>query len=173
MPPEPTLLIPSQVTVNNSIRCFRQQSLARYFPTDGTRSHPPPVSADSYPSVPMAPTLSDTAEPPALPAEPIDSPPWGDYHLPGSSVHDAGIFRVYSQNVNGLSTANNNLEAVDFAKSMACKAVAVSGIQETNWNFERLSVKESFHACLCSVSTHHQGAVSSAHLQLLHFPYDL
>ena len=159
VPPEPILLIPSQVAVNNSIRCFRQQRLARYFQSAGTQPHPPPLSADPFRPVPTA-----TPSPPP-PLGPNSSLPWGDYHLPGAAVHEAGIFRVYSQNVNGLSTANNNLEAMDFAKVMACKAVAVAGIQETNRNFERLSVKESFHACLRSVSTHHQGEVSSAHLQ--------
>ena len=55
--------------------------------------------------------------------------------------------------------------ATGLTSSMASKSVAVAGLQETNRNFERLSVKESLHSCLRNVSTHHQGAVSSAHLQ--------
>jgi hypothetical protein len=52
-----------------------------------------------------------------------------------------------------------------FAHAIADKAVAVFGIQETNQNFERQHILTSFHRIISKVSTHHQGAVSSAKMQ--------
>jgi exonuclease III len=78
---------------------------------------------------------------------------------------DSGIFRIVSHNVNGLSLANDNADVVHMAVSMADKEVAIFGLQETNRNFERPSMVESFHRVIRNTSTHHNGAVSSAKLQ--------
>ena len=38
--------------------------------------------------------------------------PWDNPHVSGHTVDSTGIFRLYSQNMNGLSSANGNLEAL-------------------------------------------------------------
>ena len=150
-PPEAPVLIPSQVVGNNTIGSLQQQRLSQYFGSGGTRAHP--ISSNSA----------------AAGSQQQSSVPWGDYHLPGKAVTAVRLFRVYSQNVNGLSTANGNLEVQELAQSLAMKSVAVAGIQETNRNFERTNVAQSFHSCFRHTSTHHQGSVSSAQL---HFQSD-
>ena len=150
VPPDSVVLIPSQVVVNQSRGSCRQQQLSRYFSSAGTRSRPLPRP------------LTNTNQ---IGSPVTSSVPWGDSHLPGEVVAAAGLFRVYSQNVNGLSTSNSNLEVDEFAAAMSHKTVALAAMQETNRNFERTSVAQSFHQCFRNVSTHHQGAVASARLQ--------
>ena len=70
-----------------------------------------------------------------------------------------------SHNVNGLSKANYQTDVVDFARAVDDKAIGLFGIQETNRNFERQHMLDSFHTVIKGISTHHQGAVSSAKLQ--------
>lgn len=96
-----------------------------------------------------------------------DSLPWGDHHVSGREADEAGFFRIMSHNVNGLSKANYQSDVVDFARSMEDKSIGLFGIQETNRNFERTHMLESFHRVLKGISTHHQGAVPSAKLQWL------
>ena len=140
-PPVSPVLIPSQVLFNKSRVNLKQQRLSRYFRSD---DHPiprsPPLPAQSMPA-------------PHLPQSTFL---WGDPHISGEMVDTTGVFRVYSQNVNGLSTAHCNLEAHTFAKIMSERSVAIAGIQETNRNFERPTVTRSFHDCLWNVCSHHQ-----------------
>jgi exonuclease III len=91
--------------------------------------------------------------------------PWGDPVASGNSIEETGTFRLISHNVNGLSTADQQADVLHFANAIADKAVSVFGIQETNQNFERNNMVTSFHKVINSVSTHHQGAVSSAKMQ--------
>ena len=91
--------------------------------------------------------------------------PWGDHVISGTEVNTNGVFRLISHNVNGLSTANNHADVVHMASSMAEKSVALFGLQETNRNFERPAMVDTFHRVIRSFSTHHHGAVSSAKLQ--------
>ena len=85
--------------------------------------------------------------------------------MSGQQVIETGIFRLISHNVNGLLPANNHIDVVDMAKAMAEKEVAIFGLQETNRNFERSSMVDSFHRVIRGMSTHHPGVVSSAKLQ--------
>jgi hypothetical protein len=94
--------------------------------------------------------------------------PWGDHVKSGTQVDETGIFRVLSHNVNGLSPANNHADVVQLAIAMAEKSVSLFALQETNRNFERRSMVDSFHRVIRSHSTHHHGAVSSAKLQWPH-----
>jgi hypothetical protein len=73
------------------------------------------------------------------------STPWGDTIVSGQQVIETRIFRLISHNVNGLLPANNHIDVVDMAKAMAEKEVAIFGLQETNRNFERSSMVDSFH----------------------------
>ena len=91
--------------------------------------------------------------------------PWGDTIMLGKQVAKSGTFRLVSHNLNGLSPSNDNANVVHMAESMAKKVVAIFGLQETNHNFERPSMVESFHRVIRNTSTHHHGAVSSAKLQ--------
>ena len=100
---------------------------------------------------------------------PTNSFPWGDQLTIGDQVDSAGLFRVLSHNVNGLSKADNHEDVRLFATAMHEKTVSVFGIQETNRNFERPSMLQSFHHHLRRSSKAHKGAVSSAKL---HFPAD-
>jgi hypothetical protein len=52
------------------------------------------------------------------------------------------------------------------ATAMAKKAVALFGLQETNRNFERETLVDSFHRVIRSTCMHHHGVVASAKLQL-------
>ena len=61
---------------------------------------------------------------------PLDSIPWGDKLLSGQEAMDSGIFRVLSHNVNGLSTAGNQADVLNFARAIKDKAVSLFGIQE-------------------------------------------
>ncbi len=97
------------------------------------------------------------------PSPPSDSFPWGDPLSFGSALDDS-IFRVLSHNVNGLSTADSNSEVRDFARSLKDKSISLFGIQETNRNFQRPFLVDSFHSIIRGVSSHHRGAVSSAKL---------
>jgi len=97
---------------------------------------------------------------------PHDSILWGDILISGQEVLDSGIFRVLSHNVNGLSKACHQADVLNFARAMKDKAVSLFGIQETNRNFERAAMLESFHTVIRGVSSHHQGVISSAKLQL-------
>ena len=94
-----------------------------------------------------------------------ESLPWGDPHVSGQEAQAAGYFRIMSHNVNGLSKANYQTDVVDFARAIDDKAIGLFGIQETNRNFERQHMLDSFHTVIKGISTHHQGAVSSAKLQ--------
>ena len=94
-----------------------------------------------------------------------DSLPWGDHQQSGREINEAGMFCVWSHNVNGLSKANFQSDVMDFARAMKDKAVAVFGIQETNRNFERRHMLDSFHKVINGISSHHQGAVASAKVQ--------
>jgi hypothetical protein len=78
-------------------------------------------------------------------ASPENSLQWGDVHEPGEVVESTGIFRVLSHNVNGLSTFNDHEDVRSFARTMKDKGVAVFGLQETNRNFERKKMVDSFH----------------------------
>jgi hypothetical protein len=49
---------------------------------------------------------------------------------------------------------------------MKDKSVAVFGIQETNKNFQRQSLVNSFHIIVRGVSSHHKGAITSAQIGL-------
>ena len=98
----------------------------------------------------------------------LASIPWGDTVVSGKEVEDTETFRLLSHNVNGLSSADQHADVVHFAKSIADKAVAVFGIQETNRNFERSHMLTSFHKVLTTVSTYHQGTVSSARMKWPH-----
>jgi ribonuclease HI/exonuclease III len=93
------------------------------------------------------------------------SMPWGDPIASGQQVKDSGIFRLVSHNVNGLSPANDHIDVVDMAKAMEEREVAIFGLQETNRNFERAPMVDSFHRVIRGTSTHHKGGVSSAKLQ--------
>ena len=93
------------------------------------------------------------------------STPWGDTIAPGQQVAENRIFRLISHNVNGLSPANDHIDVVHMAKAMDEKEVAIFGLQETNRNFERPSMVDSFHRVIRGTSTHHHGEVSSAKLQ--------
>ena len=146
-PPVSPVLIPSQVLFNRSRVNLKQQRLSRYFRSED--NHPTQFTT--------LPTQSPSV---------CFSFPWGDPHVSGDTVDSTGIFRLYSQNVNGLSSSHGNLDALTFAQSMADKSVAVAGLQETNRNFERPAVAKSFLDCMRSVCTHHQGSVSSAKLQV-------
>ena len=94
-----------------------------------------------------------------------DSMPWGDNIVSGQQVAANGLFRLISHNVNGLSPANDHIDVVHMAKAMDEKEVAIFGLQETNRNFERPSMVDSFHRVIRGTSTHHHGVVSSAKLQ--------
>ena len=85
--------------------------------------------------------------------------------MSGQQVTENGIFRLVSHNVNGLLPANIHIDVVDMAKAMEEKEVAIFGLQETNQNFERPSMVDSFHRVIRGTSTHHHGVVSSAKLQ--------
>jgi hypothetical protein len=93
------------------------------------------------------------------------STPWGDPIVSGSQASKNGIFGLVSHNVNGLSLANDHIDVIHMAKSMDEKEVAIFGLQETNWNFERPSMVNSFHRVIRGTSTHHHGVVSTAKLQ--------
>jgi hypothetical protein len=67
--------------------------------------------------------------------------------------------------VNGLLPANNHIDVVDMARAMEEQEVVIFGLQETNRNFERPSMVNSFHQDIRGTSTHHHGVVSSARLQ--------
>jgi hypothetical protein len=115
---------------------------------------------------------SDKRHEQGLPKDPSDfaaSPQhtvhWGDTLLPGKDIEREDWFRVWSHNVNGLSCRSNSTDLQDFANTMRDKGVSVLGIQETNRNFEKKKLLRSFHGALRSVSTHHKGTVSSAHIQ--------
>ena len=150
VPLESVIPTPSQEISTPSRGNSQQQRLSRYFASAGTRARP------------LLPTTTNPTTT-GLPAQ--SAVPWGDCHLPGEAVAAAGLFRVYSQNVNGLSTSNSNLEVHEFAAAMSKKSVAPAAMQETNRNFERPTVAQAFHDCFRNVSTHHQGAVASARLQ--------
>jgi exonuclease III len=90
---------------------------------------------------------------------------WGDVFFPGKDVENNDWFRVWSHNVNGLSARNNSTDLQDFANTMRDKGVSICGIQETNRNFEKKRLVQSFHVNLRSVSKHYRGAVSSAQIQ--------
>ena len=96
---------------------------------------------------------------------PQDSIPWGDKLMSGQEVMDSGIFRVLSHNVNGLSKANHQLDVLLFARAMKKNG---SGIRDTrNEPQLRADGNAGFVSYVIrSVSSHHHGAVSSAHLQL-------
>jgi hypothetical protein len=98
-------------------------------------------------------------------SHPGHSVPWGDHVISGSDADSRGVFRLISHNVNGLSSADNNADAISLAESMAEKYVALFGLQETNRNFERPSMVETFHQAVRRVSTHHHGVTLSAKLQ--------
>ena len=81
-----------------------------------------------------------------------------------TDLKSAGLFRVLSHNVNGLSTADRNFGLQHFVKTMKDKEVAVFGVQETNRNFEIKSVKTEVFNTVRNMSTHSKGSVSSAPL---------
>jgi endonuclease/exonuclease/phosphatase family metal-dependent hydrolase len=91
--------------------------------------------------------------------------PWGDPIVSGQQVKETRIFRLVSHNVNGLSPANNHIDVVEMARAMEEKEVAIFGLQETNRNFERSTMVDSFHRVIRGTSTHHNGEVASAKLQ--------
>jgi exonuclease III len=91
--------------------------------------------------------------------------PWGDPIVSADEVLVTGIFRLVLHNVNGLSLANNHVDVVHMANAMADKQVALFGIQETNRNFERQSMVNSFHRVIQSTCTHHHGVIALAKLQ--------
>ena len=91
-----------------------------------------------------------------------ESFPWGDPCRTGQQVQDEDIFRVMGHNVNGLSPRDDQCEVRNFALALEDKSISLFGIQETNRNFERLHLSESFHRAIKGVSTHHHGVVSSA-----------
>jgi hypothetical protein len=93
------------------------------------------------------------------------STPWGDNIASGQHVTENGLFRLVSHNVNRLSPANNHIDVVNIAKAIEDKDVEIFGLQETNRNFERPSMIDSFHRVIRGMSTHHHGVVSSAKLQ--------
>ena len=93
-----------------------------------------------------------------------DHLPWGDHHVCGKESKEQGFFRIMSHNVNGLSKADQHSDVINFARAIEDKNIGVFGIQETNRNFERTNMLDSFHRVIKGVSTHHHGAVSSAAL---------
>ena len=97
-----------------------------------------------------------------------ESFPWGDRVWSGSEVETDDMFRLLSHNVNGLSMSSDKSELRNFANSIAEKSVSLFGLQETNRNFERRHVLESFHSIIKSVSSHHYGAVASARMEWDH-----
>ncbi len=94
-----------------------------------------------------------------------NSLPWGDHVISGKQAEEIGIFRIISHNVNGLSSVCDHVDVVHMATAMAEKSVSLFGLQETNRNFERRSMVESFHRVIRCHCTHHHGAVSSAKMQ--------
>ena len=94
---------------------------------------------------------------PRFKSPPQHSVPWGGHIISGTEVDDGGIFRIVSHNVDGLSLADNNADMVHMAASMADIAVALFGLQETNRNFERQRMADSYHQAVRRVSTHYHG----------------
>jgi hypothetical protein len=87
---------------------------------------------------------------------------WGDDLSASKQKATGDLFRTYSHNPNGLSCTDDDLDVKQFAKAIQAKDVALVSVYEVNRNFERPDVLNSFHGHLRGVSTHHQGAVSSA-----------
>ena len=95
---------------------------------------------------------------------PQQSVHWGDVNVNGGQVDDRGLFRILSHNVNGLSTAEDQIDVRHFANYIREKAVSLFGIQETNRNFERPAVLRAFNDIMSRVSVQHKGVVASASL---------
>jgi endonuclease/exonuclease/phosphatase family metal-dependent hydrolase len=95
---------------------------------------------------------------------PEHSKAWGDPLCPHPDK--AGIFRVYSHNTNGLSSKDDHADVKNVAKAIKNKEVALLGLQETNRNFAKPAMLDSFHRTLSGVSNHYHGSVSSAALKL-------
>jgi ribonuclease HI len=95
---------------------------------------------------------------------PAHSTLWGDKLSASKRKVDGDVFRTYSHNPNGLSCSDDNLDVLNFARAIHDKDVALVSLYEVNRNFGRQDVLKSFHHHLRGVSTHHQGAVSSARL---------
>jgi hypothetical protein len=94
---------------------------------------------------------------------PEHSEPWGDPICPHPDKE--GIFRVYSHNSNGLTSKDDHADVKNVARAIQVKEVVILGLQETNRNFVKPAMRDSFHRTLPGVSTHHHGAVSSAKLE--------
>ena len=128
---------------------LRQRTLFEYVPLVEGRKHERGLSKDK----------SD------FELQPRHLVPWGDPVISGTQVDERGVFRLISHNVNGLSSADNHADAVHLAELMAEKLVGLFGLQETNRNFERLKMVDTFHRAVRSVSTHHHGVTTLAKLQ--------
>ena len=94
--------------------------------------------------------------------------PWGDPYITGKEVHTSSLFRLISHNVNGLSASDEHSDVVHMASAMSAKSASIFGLQETNRNFEKRGMVESFHRVIRGTCTHYQGSVSSAKLQWPH-----
>ena len=95
---------------------------------------------------------------------PRESKLWGDPHLTGEAFSNKNWFRLYSHNVNGLSSLADNVDVKTFVENLQRKEVAVFGIQETNRNFAIPNMLSSFHNTIRNANTHHTGSVSSANI---------
>jgi hypothetical protein len=98
-------------------------------------------------------------------ASPENSIHWGNTLLSGKDVEREDWFHVWSHNVSGLSCRRDSTDLQDFTNTTREKGVSVLGIQETNRNFEKTRLVQSFHGSLRGVSTHHKGEVSLARIQ--------
>jgi len=101
-----------------------------------------------------------------VPADHVHTPEqsllWGDPHVSSKDLYKSGGFRVFSHNVNGLSSRDAQVKLKLFVKTMRSKGVAVFGVQETNMNFQRQYSKLAVYQHVKRTSKLCQGAVSSA-----------
>ena len=88
----------------------------------------------------------------------------GHYHRSGTEILDNGLFRVYYNNVNGLSTGRDNNDIQMFVKSIMKKECAIVAITEPNRNFDMPQMRSDYINTMRNASTHHQTALASAQM---------
>ena len=138
---------------NNTSKIKRQQTLLQYMsPSENQQVAGDPSSMETTASKDTCTALlhNDTV--------------YGHTHRSGLEIVRENLFRVYYNNVNGLSTRDGGHDLSNFTQVIASKECAVVAITEPNRNFERPAVVSEYFQAMRNVSSHHQGAVSSAHL---------
>ena len=65
----------------------------------------------------------------------------GHYHRSGIEIMEDGLFRVYYNNVNGLSPQDDNNDTKMFIKSISNKECAIVAITEPNCNFDKQAMR--------------------------------